>query len=130
MKNNSGNKLKYYLELSKLKIMIPVSLTGFTGYFIYNPHISAKIFLISLGILFMAISASVLNQVQEVELDIKMARTHDRPIPGKKVTVRQALFFCIANLLAGTSLIYFWSNPTAVFIGLLKRFWMRYEDCK
>ena len=43
MINNSGNKLKYYLELSKLKIMIPVSLTGFTGYFIYDPHFSFKI---------------------------------------------------------------------------------------
>ena len=40
MINNSGNKFKYYLELSKFKIMIPVSLTGFTGYFIFNPIFS------------------------------------------------------------------------------------------
>ena len=85
MKNNSGNKLKDYLELSKLKIMIPVSLTGFTGYFIFNPHLSLNILLVSTGILLMAISASVLNQIQEVELDRKMKRTHDRPIPAGRI---------------------------------------------
>ena len=72
MKSNSGNKLKYYLELCKLKIMIPVSLTGFTGYFIFDPRISVKIIIVSFGILLLAISASVLNQIQEVELDRKI----------------------------------------------------------
>ena len=67
MINNSGYKLRYYLELSKLKIMIPVSLTGFTGYFIFDPHLSFKSISISIGILFMAVSASVLNQIQEVD---------------------------------------------------------------
>ena len=46
--------------------MIPVSLTGFTGYFVFDPHLSAKIFFTTLGILLLAISASVLNQIQEV----------------------------------------------------------------
>ena len=68
MKNNSGINLKYYLELSKLKIMIPVSLTGFTGFFIFDPHFSAKIVFVSLGILLMAVASSVLNQIQEAEI--------------------------------------------------------------
>ena len=72
MKNNSGNILKYYLDLSKLKIMIPVSLTGFTGYFIFDPHLSLNIILVTTGILLLAISASVLNQIQEAGLDRKM----------------------------------------------------------
>ena len=43
MTNNQGNKLKDWIELSRLKIMFPVSLTGFTGYFIFdptNPHLN------------------------------------------------------------------------------------------
>ena len=123
MKNNSGNKLKYYLELSKLKIMIPVSLTGFTGYFIYEPHFSVKILLISLGILLMAVSASVLNQIQEVELDRKMNRTHNRPIPGQKVNLHQAILFFLSNLFAGTAIICYAGNPKAAFIGLITILW-------
>ena len=86
--------------------MIPVSLTGFTGYFIFDPHLSVKIFIIALGILLLAISASVLNQIQEVELDSKMNRTQNRPIPSGKIKFKHAVLFFFFNLIAGTALIY------------------------
>ena len=92
MKNNPGKRLKYYLELAKLKIMLPVSLTGFTGYFIFDPRLSGKILLISLGILLMAVAASVLNQLQEAGTDRMMNRTRNRPIPSQKITVPQASY--------------------------------------
>jgi protoheme IX farnesyltransferase len=123
MKNNSGNRLKYYLELSKLKIMIPVSLTGFTGYFIYEPHFSVKILLITLGILLLAISSSVLNQVQEVELDRKMNRTHNRPIPALKIRLQNAIIFFLVNLFAGIVIIFSAGNPEAAIIGLITIVW-------
>lgn len=123
MKNNSGKILSYYLELSKLKITLPVSLTGFTGYFIYDPHISGEIILIMLGILLMAISASVLNQIQEVEIDSKMERTCERPVPSGKITVRYALLFFIFNLVAGTIIIYSAGNLNAVLVGLFTIVW-------
>ena len=123
MINNSGYKLRYYLELSKLKIMIPVSLTGFTGYFIFDPHFSIKIVLVSLGILFLAISASVLNQIQEAGLDRKMKRTCDRPIPARKIELQQAILFFFGNLIAGTVYIYSAGNLKAVLVGLITIFW-------
>jgi heme o synthase len=123
MKNNSGNILKYYLELSKLKIMIPVSLTGFTGYFIFDPHLSLNILVVSIGILLMAISASVLNQIQEVELDRKMNRTQNRPIPAMKIRLPHAKLFFTGNLIAGIAFIYLAGNLTAVIIGLITLFW-------
>ena len=123
MKNNSGNNLKYYLELSKLKIMIPVSLTGFTGYFIFDPHITLNLFIVTTGILLMAISASVLNQIQEAGLDMKMNRTHNRPIPARKVSMTQAILFFLANLIAGTVLIYSAGDLRAAIIGLITLLW-------
>lgn len=123
MKNNSENKIRYYLELCKLRIMLPVSLTGFTGYFIFNPHFSIKLLQISFGILLMAISSSVLNQIQEVELDSKMNRTHDRPIPAQKIKLKHALIFCLCNLLAGTIIIYSVGNLKATLIGLFAILW-------
>jgi len=123
MANNSGNKVKYYLELSKLKIMIPVSLTGFTGYFIFDPHLSFKIVIISFGILLMAVAASVLNQIQEVELDSKMNRTHNRPIPTGKINLQQAMLFFFINLIAGTVIIYTAGNFKAAIIGLITILW-------
>ena len=123
MINNSGNKLRYYFELSKLKIMIPVSMTGFTGYFIFDPHLSFRIFIISFGILLLAISASVLNQIQEVELDSKMARTRNRPIPSLRIKKKQALLFFLISYIAGSVIIYFAGNFKAAVIGLITILW-------
>jgi protoheme IX farnesyltransferase len=123
MKSNSGSSLRDYLQLSKLKIMLPVSLTGFTGYFIYNPHVSVNIILVSFGLLLMAISASALNQVQEADLDSKMERTLHRPIPDGRIRIIHAVIFSIFIMLAGISLIWIFGNLTASLIGLFTILW-------
>ena len=123
MKNNSGNKFRNYLQLSRLTIMAPVSLTGFTGYFIFNPHFSINLVLVSLGIFFMAISASSLNQIQEVGFDSKMNRTFDRPIPSGRIKLKSAVFFSLCNLFAGLFIIYSFGNILAALIGFFTIFW-------
>ena len=123
MTNKTSNKLKDWLELAKLKIMIPVSLTGFTGYFAFDPHFSLKIFFLSFGILLMAVSASVLNQIQEINSDGMMIRTSNRPLPAKRISLRSAFLFFFFNLIAGVSVIYYTGNIKAVIIGLFTIFW-------
>jgi protoheme IX farnesyltransferase len=123
MTNSSVNRLKAYLELSKLKIMIPVCLTGFTGYFAFNPHFSSTIIFTSLGILFMAVSATVLNQIQEVEIDKKMDRTRLRPLPSQRIKMKNAAVFFLINIIAGILLIFFAGNIKAVFVGLITIIW-------
>jgi heme o synthase len=123
MTSKASNKLKDWLELAKLKIMIPVSLTGFTGYFAFDPHFSSRIFLLSFGILLMAVSASVLNQIQEVKPDGMMIRTSNRPLPAKRISLTGALLFFFFNLIAGASVIYYTGNIRAIIIGLFTIFW-------
>jgi protoheme IX farnesyltransferase len=123
MKSNSGNLLIDYLQLSKLKIMLPVCLTGFTGYFIFNPHLSQNIFLVSLGILLMAISASALNQAQEAELDSKMKRTLDRPVPAGRIKVKHAVLFSVYTMVTGTFFIWYYGNLPAALIGIFTILW-------
>ncbi len=117
------NKIKSYKEFSKLNIMIPVSLTGFTGYFIFKPGISLEIIMVSFGVFLLAISASVLNQIQEVELDRKMNRTRFRPLPSGVIKIHNAAIFFFINLITGTIFIYIWSNITAAIIGIITILW-------
>jgi len=117
------DRIRDYLELGKIKIMIPVSLTGFTGFFIYNPVFSFRMLLVSLGILLLGITASVLNQIQEAGLDSKMERTLNRPIPSHRIKPQHALIFLLFNLIAGIILIYSAGNLTAVLIGLIAIGW-------
>jgi protoheme IX farnesyltransferase len=123
MNSNPGKRIRDYLQLSKLAIMLPVSLTGFTGYFIFNPHISINTILVSFGILLMAISASTLNQIQEVGPDCKMLRTQDRPIPAGRISLDNAIVFFLCNLFAGMVIIFYSGNLKAALIGLFTIFW-------
>lgn len=123
MTNKTANKLKDWLELTKLKIMIPVSLTGFTGYIAFDPHFSSKVFLSSFGILLLAISASVLNQIQEVELDGKMKRTCNRPLPAKKIRIQNAMLFFFFNFIFGIAIISYAGNFKAALVGLITIIW-------
>jgi heme o synthase len=123
MTNKTANKLKDWLELTKLKIMIPVSLTGFTGYIAFDPHFSSKVFLSSFGILLLAISASVLNQIQEVELDGKMERTCNRPLPAKKIRIQYAMLFFLFNFIFGIAIISYAGNFKAALVGLITIIW-------
>jgi len=123
MKNSRGKIIKYYLDLAKLKIMLPVSFTGFTGYFIFDPHLSVKIILITLGILLMSVAASVLNQIQEARSDSLMDRTKNRPIPSGNITFQEAIIFFFFNLVAGTAIIFIWGNINAVLVGLFTICW-------
>jgi protoheme IX farnesyltransferase len=123
MNNSPGNKLKDYLELAKLKIMIPVSLTGFTGYFYFVPHLSSSIIFTSFGILLMPISASILNQIQEVELDSKMNRTSSRPLPSGRISLKQATIFFLISLILGMTIIFYAGNLKAAIISLITVIW-------
>jgi protoheme IX farnesyltransferase len=103
--------------------MLPVALTGFTGYFIYQPQINSSILLVSIGILLQAIASSVLNQLQEIDLDRKMNRTHNRPLPTGKISITASIAFFSLTLIAGTALIYFYGNLLASIVGLFTIFW-------
>jgi protoheme IX farnesyltransferase len=120
---SSPTRIKDYLELAKIKIMIPVSLTGFTGYFAFDPHITSGIIFTSLGIFLLAVSSSVLNQIQEVEFDIKMNRTSRRPLPAQKIKLSHAVIYFLLNLIAGAILLYAGGNLKAVIIGFFTIFW-------
>ncbi|HEX2977442.1 MAG TPA: protoheme IX farnesyltransferase [Bacteroidales bacterium] len=115
--------LSLYARLSKLKIMIPVSLTGFAGYFVFKPVFSAGIWLVTAGILLLGISASVLNQLQEIEIDKKMDRTRNRPLASGLVSKRKAYIFSALSLLAGAALILLGGNTVAFLTGLFTLFW-------
>jgi heme o synthase len=123
MTSKSGNRFKDWLQLSKFTIMLPVGITGFTGYFIFKPLLSTDLMLVSLGIFLMAVSASALNQIQEKGLDSKMSRTHDRPIPAGRIRSMHAVVFSIFCLIAGTFMIYSGGNILASLIGLFTVLW-------
>lgn len=103
--------------------MVPVSLTGMTGYFLFDPRLSPELFLVTIGILLFAISASVINQLQEVRTDSIMDRTHNRPLPSGKISVPSAIIFMILSFAAGSVLVLYFGNVKALLICFLTILW-------
>jgi protoheme IX farnesyltransferase len=124
MKNN--NRKSFFselLRLGKISVIVPVSLTAFTGYFLFNPNLNLAIILVSLGVFLQGSAASALNQVQERLLDSHMNRTKKRPLPSGTVNPFQALLFVILTFALGSVFIYFAGNLSAVLLGLFTLLW-------
>lgn len=111
--------IREFIRLSKLRVMIPVSITGFTGYFIRDPDLSLYSVLVTAGILMLGISASVVNQIQEADIDAIMARTRNRPIPSGRISKVQAGVYALIMLISGTLLIFLAGNLSASLFGLI-----------
>lgn len=123
MRSDKGIKPSDLLEISKLKIMLPVSFTGFLGYFLYNPDFTGSLFLVTAGILLMGIAASVLNQFQEKDIDSMMERTRNRPLPSGRIKGSAALVLFAITLVTGAFLVLTYGNKAAMFVSLLTVAW-------
>lgn len=123
MENSTRRSIKNFIELGKLNIMIPVSLSGFTGFFLKQPVFSSKIFLVTAAILMMAVSASAINQIQEVETDRKMNRTRNRPLPSGKISTGAAVRFAVIVFLTGCILFMLAGTFSALIVSLVTIAW-------
>jgi len=112
-----------YLKLGKYTISIPVSLTGFLGYFLFKPAADAGALLTISGIFLLSMGSSALNQIQERKIDARMKRTADRPIPAGRLSLTQAIAFASVASLAGTMLLLLTGYPMAAAIGLFTLAW-------
>ncbi len=120
---NSGNWVNRLFDLVKLPVILPVSLTAFTGFILYTPIFSPPVFLITLGVLCMAASASIINQIQERGIDAIMERTEKRPIPSGRVSLRIAWTLSFVFLFSGVWLLWTFGSGMAVFLAILSLVW-------
>jgi protoheme IX farnesyltransferase len=80
------------------------------------PALFAGVFLLSCG-------ACALNQVQERDLDARMARTAGRPIPSGRVRPGRALGLALLLILSGEGLLLFTGNAAAPLLGVAAVLW-------
>jgi protoheme IX farnesyltransferase len=76
-----------------------------------------------LGLFILACGSAALNQYQERDLDAKMDRTADRPIPSGRISARSALLISMLLIVSGSIILYMGSNFLALQLAILTLIW-------
>ena len=121
-------RLLTYLELTKPRIGLLVITTAYLGYYLglrsENSHMlqsSEWITLIHLlvGMFLSCCGACAFNQIFERNIDSKMNRTKNRPLPLKKITARNAYVFATMLFLLSSLYIFFFLGIGVLFLSSL-----------
>ena len=94
------------MQLTRFYLSLAVSLSGLFTYLAISQNPSFGIVVPVLGILFLALGSSALNQIQEQKLDAKMKRTSARPLINGNYTWKQALIITIGLLFLSFLCLY------------------------
>lgn len=99
-----------------------MAFSALTGYVLFTGNLDRQGWLITLGVFFMSCSSGVLNHWQEKEIDAKMPRTQNRPIPSGKISAAGALSFAIVFALIGSVILVLSSPLISLFLSWLTLF--------
>ena len=116
-------KLRVISEITKLRITALVSLTTALGYILAVNTIDISILFAPLGIFLLACGSAAVNHYQERNSDKLMHRTSNRPLPSGNVNPVFVLLTAAVSVIAGGIILYFGTNVTTLFIGLVTLIW-------
>ncbi|MFK5971564.1 MAG: protoheme IX farnesyltransferase, partial [Candidatus Marithrix sp.] len=111
-------KLGLYWQLIKSLQTMLLLLTGITGFISSRcPYNSWDLTLGMIISLFLAISGTtVYNMIWDRDIDAKMKRTENRPLPAGKISVKEAVIFGTLLNVIGLGLAYYLSPIYALVI--------------
>jgi len=106
-----------YYELTKPRVVILIVFTAVVGMLLAVPGWPGAMRMLfgTLGIGLAASSAAVVNHVLDSRIDMRMSRTHNRPLPQGKLSPAHALSFAIVLCILSMLMLWLLVNPlTAV----------------
>ena len=109
-----------YYEMCKPRVVMLMILTSLVGMLLAAPGmVSLDVLLFgNLGIALVAASGAVVNHFIDRKIDIKMKRTHNRPLPQGRVDPRGTIIFAITIGVMGMAILLVWVNPLCAWLTL------------
>lgn len=93
--------LRNILVMIRFYLSTAVAFSAVTGYLIARTHMTSSVYLLSIGVFFLACGASVLNQIMEQRQDALMERTRNRPIPSGQIRKSTAVLLAALLFISG-----------------------------
>lgn len=112
--------LKVIFELTKFRLSFLVSFSAIFGFILASDNFYI-LDLIVLGISgYLVTAASVINnQILEKDLDSKMDRTKDRPLPTNRISKRNSLIISVFFMVIGLTIMTLYFNMVAGLLSLV-----------
>ncbi|MEC9286312.1 MAG: heme o synthase [Pseudomonadota bacterium] len=126
MIDNARHVWRDYLEMCKPRVILLMLMCATVGMFLSVPGmVPPKIILFGLvGIALVAASAAAVNHIADAQIDMRMARTQDRPIATGRVSVSQGVVFAGIIGASGLAILYYLVNPLTAVLNLVS--WIGY----
>ncbi len=115
--------VKSLLQLGKPQIILPVTLSAFTGYILFRGAFDGPWLASAAGVLLLSSASAVVNQVQEAGADRLMERTRRRPIPAGKVGKPTAWILATILAAAGFSVLRICCGMLPALLALFTLLW-------
>jgi len=123
MERRSSRRVRFadFFELTKPGITTMVLITTLVGYYMASRNGLRPLLLLHtiLGTALVAGGASGLNQYFERDLDARMHRTRNRPLPAGRLFPNEALFFSMIISVVGVADLMFFVNVLTGVLGLM-----------
>lgn len=105
-----------FSQITKFRLSVSVVISALAGYLLGTGSFSWMIFgLLFFGGYCLVGASNVFNQIIERDLDAKMDRTKNRPLPLGSMSVQMALTLGFLLLVLGLVALYFINPKTAMF---------------
>ncbi|MCB9880262.1 MAG: protoheme IX farnesyltransferase [Planctomycetes bacterium] len=124
-----SQRLQVFFELAKLRLSSLVLVTVAVGWLAARLHgqrwttaetpLLTTLIAAMFGVLATAAGAAAINQVIERELDARMHRTRERPLPSRRISVDGALTFGLVAILVGLLVLILGSGPLAALLAFV-----------
>lgn len=111
-------RVEDYVELTKPRMVLMILITTAAGFYLSTQGaINWMLFLHTLiGSGLTAAGVLGLNQYLERDIDSKMSRTQQRPLPAGRLHANEALLFCVILTCGGMLYLTFIVNPLSGFV--------------
>ncbi|MGO2101845.1 MAG: heme o synthase [Psychroflexus halocasei] len=105
-----------FKSLTKVRLALSVVFSSIAGYLLGVEHINLlHILLLAIGGYAMVGASNTFNQIIEKDLDAKMQRTQNRPIPSGRVSKQNAFILASVMTVIGVYLLFIINPITAMF---------------
>ena len=115
--------MKLRLALCRVNLSLFAACSAATGYFLAPYHDFLTVLGPAAAVFLLACGASALNQYQERDVDAKMERTRNRPLPSGLIAPGLVLSFSLILLIAGLVMLAPTGGMRAVVLGSIAILW-------